>query len=326
MNLIDRTILKAIRHKVSRWFDLERSLTKVPYSHRAVEASPEKTWPDPEKIPLGREVPFSLGNIFVVGLRLKSSVHQGMKAIESLRHNPRDPKSTVDAGDLRDFEKRARSLGIGAIGYARLPAELIFRERAVLYDNAIVLLKEMDRDSIARAPSVSTFRMVFETYDSLGKVINVLTEDLRQKGYGAQAGHPLGGLVLYPPLAARAGLGWMGRHGLLITPQFGPRQRIGAIFTSIGNLPFSNENPHAWIEGFCRKCGRCIRTCPPGAIRETPVVHESGRRTHIVREKCLPVFVSQQGCTVCVKECSFTRRSYEDIRRSYIPEGNRSAT
>jgi epoxyqueuosine reductase len=317
VNLIDKTILKAIQLKVSRWFDLERSLTKIPGSYGAAEGSPEKTWPDPEKIPLGDEVPFSLKNIFLVGLRLKSSVHQGVKAIESLRDNPRNPKPTIDAGTLRDFEERARSLGIGAIGYVRLPRELIFKERAVLYDKAIVLLNEMDKEAIAKAPSVATFRMVFETYESLGKIINILTRDLRQKGYGAQAGHPLGGLVLYPPLAALAGLGWMGRHGLLITPQFGPRQRIGAIFTGIENLPFAETNPYAWIEGFCQKCGRCIRTCPSKAIRETPVIHESGRRTHIVREKCLPVFVNQQGCTVCVKECSFTQRSYEAIRKSF---------
>ena len=153
----------------------------------------------------------------------------------------------------------------------------------------------------------------------------MLTRHLRQKGYGTQGGHPLGGLVLYPPLAVAAGLGWMGRHGLLITPQFGPRQRIGAIFTSIENLPIAENNPHSWIPGFCDKCGRCIRTCPSKAICENPVIHESKRRTHIIREKCLPVFVTQEGCTVCVKECSFNRRSYDDIRKSSRPADENGA-
>jgi len=319
MNLIDQIMLKVIGHKVSRWFDLERSLTKVPNSYGATELSPMKTWPDPEKIPLGGEVPFSLRNIFLVGLYLKSCIHQGVKAIQSLKENPPEPKITIARQALHDFEKYAKSLGIGAIGYVQLPRELIFKDRAVLYDKAIVFLKEMDKDKIDRAPSVATFRMVFETYDSLGKLVNTLTSDLRQKGYGAQGGHPLGGLVLYPPLAVAAGLGWMGRHGLLITPQFGPRQRIAAIFTSIENLPIAENNPHSWISGFCDKCGRCIRTCPPKAIREDPVIHESGRKTHIIREKCLPVFVNQEGCTVCVKECSFSRRSYDDIHKSFKP-------
>lgn len=317
MNLIDKAILKIIQRKVSRWFEMERSLAKIPNYYGSIDGSPEKTWPDPVKIPLGGEIPFSIRNILIVGRYLKSSIHQGMKSIQSLDRNPTIPKSTISPNVLKEFEIHAKSLGIGKIGYAKLPRHLIFKDRAVLYDNVIVILKEMDKEKIAKAPSVATFKMIFETYDSLGKTANVLTEYLREHGYGAQGGHPLGGLVLYPPLAAAAGLGWMGRHGLLISPQFGPRQRIGAIFTSIDNLPFSDSNPHEWVRGFCDKCGRCIRTCPPKAILERPVTHKSGRKTHINREKCLPEFVSQEGCTVCVKECPFSRRSYEDIHIAF---------
>lgn len=317
MNLIDKAILKMIQRKVSHWFDLERSIAKIPNCYGSIKGSPEKTWPDPDKIPLGGEVPFSIRNFFVVGKYLKSSINQGIKSIQSLSENPSTPKSTISAEVLQGFENYAKSLGVGAIGYAKLPRQLVFKDRAVLYDNVIVLLHEMDKDKIAEAPSVATFKMVFETYDSLGKTANVLTEYLRELGYGAQGGHPLGGLTLYPPLAAAAGLGWMGRHGLLITPQFGPRQRIGAIFTSIDNLPFSESNPHEWVRGFCDKCGQCIRTCPSKAIREQPLIHESGRRTHIVRDKCLPVFVNKQGCTICVKECPFSKKNYEDIYNAY---------
>jgi ferredoxin len=317
MNLIDKAILKIIQRRVSHWFDLERSLAKIPTYYGATEESPEKTWPNPDKIPLGGEIPFSIRNYFIVGKYLKSSIHQGVKALESLDKNPSMPKSTISPEVLQEFENQAKSLGIGAIGYAKLPLQLVFRDRAVLYDNVIVLLKEMDKNKIAKAPSVATFKMVFETYDSLGKTINILTKYLRELGYGAQGGHPLGGLVLYPPLAAAAGLGWMGRHGLLITPQFGPRQRIGAIFTSADNLPVKDSNPHSWFGDFCDKCGRCIRTCPSRAIREQPLIHESGRRTHIIREKCLPVFVTEQGCTICVKKCPFSKRSYEDIYNAF---------
>ena len=313
MNLIDKAILKKIQRRVSHWFDLERSLAKIPNYYGATEESPEKTWPNPDKIPLGGEIPFSIRNYFIVGKYLKSSIHQGVKALESLDKNPSMPKSTISPEVLQEFENQAKSLGIGAIGYTKLPLQLVFKDRAVLYENVIVLLKEMDKNKIAKAPSVATFKMVFETYDSLGKTVNFLTGYLRELGYGAQGGHPLGGLVLYPPLAAAAGLGWMGRHGLLITPQFGPRQRIGAIFTSADNLPVKESNPHSWVGDFCDMCGRCIRTCPSRAIREQPRIHESGRRTHIIRDKCLPVFVTKQGCTICVKKCPFSKRSYEDI-------------
>ncbi|MFC1869064.1 4Fe-4S binding protein [Thermodesulfobacteriota bacterium] len=318
MNLLEKIILKLIQRKISRWFETERSLSKRSNSLTAVESSPEKTWPDPAKIPEGGEIPFSLKNMTVVGPLLRSCIHQGSLAIESLKDNPSDPKSRVDPEFLEEFERHARSLGIGAVGYTRLPRKLIFKERAVLFENAIVLLKEMDKDKIAKAPSLETFKMIFETYDSLGKIVNELTDYLRKRGYGAQGGHPLGGLVLYPPLASLAGLGWLGRHGLLISPQFGPRQRIGAIFTNIENLPFAGENSHSWIEDFCAACGLCIRACPSKAIYEEPIVHESGRKTHISREKCLPVFVKEHACTVCVKACVFAKTNYNDIYNKFM--------
>lgn len=73
----------------------------------------------------------------------------------------------------------------------------------------------------------------------------------------------LGGLVLYPPLAQKEGLGQIGKHGLLIEPKIGPRQRIPSILISFDNLPYSNSIEHQWIEEFCN---RCIKKCPPNAI------------------------------------------------------------
>ena len=194
---------------------------------------------------------------------------------------------------------------------------------------AVVALADIKADLAALKillESMDKPRMMVVIQEQDGKIAeNTIIDYLRQKGFGAQGGHPLGGLVLYPPLAVTAGLGWMGRHGLLITPGFGPRQRIAAIFTSIENLPIAENNPHSWISDFCDKCGRCIRTCPPKAIREHPVIHKSGRETHIIREKCLPVFVNQEGCTVCVKECTFSRSRYDDIHKSFRPAHENSA-
>jgi hypothetical protein len=85
-----------------------------------------------------------------------------------------------------------------------LPHNLIFQEYGVLYDNAIILAMEMSKEKIDKAPSQATMNMVFGTYDDLGKAANKIAEFLREYGFAAQADHPLGGLVLFPPLAARA--------------------------------------------------------------------------------------------------------------------------
>ncbi len=318
MNAVEKVILRVIKHKVSRWFALERSLASHSNVYKAVEDSPEKSWPNPDRIPSGEEVPFSLVNIPIVGPSLSSCIHQGMKAIKSVRDNPEAELLSIEDTLLRELEQFAKLNGIGAIGFTKLPSHLIFKDRAVLYDTAIVLISEMDKDSIMKAPSVETFKMVMSTYDTLGKSTNLLTEKLREMGFQAQASHPLGGLVLYPPLAVGAGMGWFGRHGLLITPQFGSRQRISAIFTNIDNLPVSDGNEHSWIEEFCAQCGNCIRKCPANAILEQPIKQNRWRKTHIVREKCLPMFVKHQGCTICVKECLFAQKGYDSVHEKFM--------
>lgn len=317
MNVIEKVMLKVIKHKVTRWFQLEKSLTALDNVYKGDYNSPEKSWPNPNKIPGGEEVPFSLKNIPIVGHSLKSCVHQGTQAIKSISDNPVSYKKVINEEELKEFEDFSKLNGIGKIGYAKLPPHLIFKDRAVLYDNAIVLIMEMDKDAISQAPSVETFKMVMSTYDTLGITTNLLTEKLREMGFQAQASHPLGGLVVYPPLAVEAGLGWFGRHGLLITPDFGPRQRIAAIFINIDNLPISKINEHTWIGEFCESCGKCIKACPSKAILKEPIEHKSGRKTNIIREKCLPIFVKQEGCTVCVKECTFTKVNYNVLKERF---------
>ncbi len=317
MSLFEHIVLKLIQRKISKLFALECALSKNDAAIKHHERSPEKSWPDPAKIPSGTEVPFSLKNMLVVGANLKSCVHEGMKTIKSVAKNPTTPKTDISGADLSAFQDFALRLGVGAVGFAKLPPHLIFRDRAVLFDSAIVMIMEMDQEAIAKAPSLATFKMVMQTYDTLGRITNRLTEKLREMGFGAQASHPLGGLVLYPPLGVEAGLGWLGRHGLLITPQFGPRQRIAAIFTSVQNLPFSRHSEHSWIAEFCQSCGRCIATCPSEAILKEPIEHDSGRKTQIERKKCLPIFVKNEGCTICVKECVFSKRSYNEVREGW---------
>lgn len=250
---------------------------------------------------------------------IKFSLTNGRKkAIKTIVNNPANSKKFIEPEELEELEKLAKSLGIGAIGYTKVPRNYIFQNKAVLYDNAIVFTMEMNKDKFNTAPSYESMDAVISTYSKLGKVVNTLTGYLRKKGYSAQAGHPYKGLVLYPPLAVKAGMGWYGRHGLLITPEFGPRQRIAAIFTNIENLPFAQANEHAWIGEFCAKCGRCMKACPGEAIRTEPIINENGIKTHIDNTKCFPQFYNNCSCGICIKECVFNRRSYDDIKKAFV--------
>jgi ferredoxin len=245
-------------------------------------------------------------------------------SIDSMSENPPNPSTNASEEIVNQIKEFAKSLGVGPIGFVKLPRDLIFQEYGVLYDDAIILAMEMNMEKINNAPSQDTMDMVFETYDDLGIAANKITELLREHGYAAQADHPLGGLALFPPLAQKAGIGWIGKHGILITPEFGPRIRLAAIYTSIQNLPYDNTNPHSWISEYCENCRLCIEKCPAKAILDDPIKQDSGRMTYISKQPCFEYFTQFYCCSVCIKVCPFSKSvdAYDKLRSTVESTGN----
>lgn len=72
-------------------------------------------------------------------------------------------------------------------------------------------------------------------------------------------------------LAEQAGLGWTGKHTLLIHPQAGSFFVLGELFTS---LPLAEDKKQIETTlSHCGSCRACIHVCPTHAIRKTPTGH-----------------------------------------------------
>ena len=248
---------------------------------------------------------------------LVKALLNAQKSYRSLQNNPSHSKNHAENGFFQELEDYARVLGCDDVGYTRVPADYIFKNTKILFRNAIVVTMDMNKEKIGKAPNIIAGKEVWRTYAGLGKIVNQLAQFLRDRGHSAQAGPAIGGEVNYPLLAQKAGLGYIGKHGILISRRNGPSQRIAVVYTNIENLPDTDSNRYDWIPSFCDTCNRCVAKCPGGAIYKSTKVFEDGSQQHIDYQKCAIPFSESMGCSVCIKECTFFRSDYEKIEERF---------
>jgi epoxyqueuosine reductase len=248
------------------------------------------------------------------------------KSYKSIKTNPGPSKTTITMQALKEFEDFAKKLGCSQVAYTKVPREYIFNNKVILFDNAIVLTMDMKKSCMEKAPSVRTSKEVWRAYAGLGKIVNQLSGDLRKRGFQAQAGPALGGETNYPYLAQKAGLGYIGKHGLLISEGDGPSQRIAVVYTNIENLPFTDSDEYSWIPDFCETCNRCVRTCPAQAIFKETQQLGNGAKRHIDHKKCAVPFSNTAGCSVCIKECTFFNADYDKIKSTFLNKSQKDTS
>lgn len=91
----------------------------------------------------------------------------------------------------------------------------------------------------------------------LQKLADRITETVGAFGYRAFVDSAP---VMEKPFAAQAGLGWMGKHTLIINRQAGSYFFLGELFT---DLPLPVDTP---VDSHCGSCTACLDICPTQAI------------------------------------------------------------
>ncbi|MFS8968737.1 tRNA epoxyqueuosine(34) reductase QueG [Synechococcus sp. 'PEA 65AY6A-5F PE A'] len=128
------------------------------------------------------------------------------------------------------------------------------------------------------------------------------------------------GPVAEKPWAMQAGLGWIGKNGLLLTREYGSWVFLGVILTT---LPLIPDRPHT---AHCGTCSRCLEACPTQAI-VSPGVVDSRRciayHTLESHAEQIPAEIAQNlhnwvaGCDICQEVCPWNQRF---ARPSRIPD------
>jgi ferredoxin len=209
------------------------------------------------------------------------------------------------------------------LGFTELPQQMIFRGKFTLFRYALIVSQEMKKDRIDYAPGFQAGQEVMRVYGSLGLVVNDIARWLRKHSVRCQSNHPMGGLTNTPSLAGKAGMGWQGHSGLLVTPEYGPRVRLAPVFIEHKIFEFTDNREHDWIEEYCELCKLCAKACPIQAINPKKnvaidnVPGVDAMRTCIDRESCFEYFNKTMGCSVCVKVCPFSNGGdvYKQLKR-----------
>ncbi len=193
----------------------------------------------------------------------------------------------IEPAELTKYVKKASLfLGASKVGIADIDENWIYSHKVSLYstsidekqeenfpkvslpvgvDKAIVLAIEMDKQGFQCTPTFLEFAAAGQGYSKMAVVISSVAQFIRNMGYIAIPCANDTGLSV--PMAIDAGLGALGRIGILITPEFGPRVRLCKILT---NMPLNPDGPDTQfiekITSFCQSCNKCVESCEFGAI------------------------------------------------------------
>lgn len=232
------------------------------------------------------------------------------------RQVPSPDSPTLSADELTLQTKRVALKQCDIVGICAMQEEWIFENTELpawaynsdgkLDARLVVVGVAMDYENFGQAPLLPAATEAMKQYDRGTESALQIGDFLLQQGYFAW-GHsgPRAGRFLLVPAAEKAGLGSLGKHGSLISKEFGSSLRLGAVLTSAPlivdtKIDFGSED-------FCVNCQICVNECPVGALQNEKQWVRGEVKYYVDFDKCLPYFLDHNGCGICASRCPYSR-------------------
>lgn len=215
-----------------------------------------------------------------------------------------------------EFKNFLMDAGATLVGYADMSGVLRCKyPRAVSV--ALAVPRHILRE-IADGPTKSYYYMYHELNNGLNRIITSGAEYLRACGYDAEPittdvvekTGPYDTKLPHKTAAVRAGLGWIGKSCLLVTPSYGSAVRISTLLTD-APLPCAEH-----MEPRCGQCSTCVKACPASALSGKPWNPKITRDEIVSSEKCKRkqrelmksrTSIETDLCGKCFAVCPYTR-------------------
>ncbi len=158
-------------------------------------------------------------------------------------------------------------------------------------------------------------------HDVMTPRLNVLATHLAEACGAVSKGYVDTGPVLERDLAARAGLGWIGKNTMLLHPDLGSWFLIGVLLTS-AELDFDEPLPDR-----CGSCRACLDACPTGAFAAPYVLDARRCISYLTIEHRGAIDAAlegelgpwQFGCDICQDVCPWNRKSPVTGESAFLP-------
>lgn len=133
-----------------------------------------------------------------------------------------------------------------------------------------------------------------------------------------------GGKVFEKIWAERAGIGWQGKHSLLITPDFGSWVFLAIIIT---DLEIEPDEP---MPNRCGECNLCITSCPNNAIVSSKIIDTRKciayqtieDRKNLYQDENLTRSGYIYGCEICQNICPWNKTPQSTDNPDFKPRNN----
>lgn len=181
--------------------------------------------------------------------------------------------------------------------YSTIPEELA----------AVLSGKNVNSTNAIPPGEIEEMRQTLEFFQDGGRIAVELAGEIRSYGYQARAHFGRWSEVQVIPVAVEAGLGEVGKNGVLIGPKFGPRGSFPVVTTDLPLI--SDKQADSGIQEFCRMCSKCARACPVRAIPAgEPVVVNGLSKWPVDGSKCWGFIKENPKCMACMGACPFNKK------------------
>jgi len=172
---------------------------------------------------------------------------------------------------------------------------------------AIAFAVEMDYRMTRQGPGPGTVMETAKQYLRVAEIAVQIAEFIRRLGYSSRAHISSHYEVICPLVARDAGLGEIGRMGLLMTPRLGPRVRLSVVTTELPLVAEQRSFDGTVIE-FCENCEKCATVCPSQSIPRGGRSEENGvLRWRINAESCYTYWCTVgTDCSRCMGVCPYS--------------------